>query len=159
MFCDFEDTIEYMHISDQFSGSANPQDDQSASSSTRMPEIKKCLLFGFKVGQKGNTSAHHMEAIRPLFNFVFYMIDKVHRVKLSKESKLKSEKNRQKAMDSYEKSIHLQRQEAAQQRKVEKIRQEKEKLMAEEDPDKARKLEKREAKSKQPKMKMLKIKG
>lgn len=93
------------------------------------------------VGQKGNTNTHHMEAIRPLFNFVFYMIDKVHRIKLSKESKLKSEKNRQKAMDSYEKSIHLQRQEAAQQRKVEKIRQEKEKLMAEEDPDRARKLE------------------
>jgi hypothetical protein len=159
MLTKYEGVIEYIHISDQFSG-AKIQDD---SQTTKMPETKPCLLFCFTVPGKGKTRASDMETLKPLLQLVFYCLDKVSRFQLSKEARMKSEKNRQKAEEQFLKAAHTQRQELAQQRREEKKRAEKEKLMAEEDPDRARKLEDREsrrdAKKKQPKMKMMKIKA
>lgn len=54
---------------------------------------------------------------------------------------MKSDKNRQKVADSYNKLAHQQRSELAQQRREEKLKAETERYMNEEDPVKARKLE------------------
>lgn len=100
---------------------------------------------------------------RPLLQVVFYLMDKVKRIRLSKEGKSKAEKNRQKVEESFLKATHVQRQEAAQVKREERRRAEKERMLAEEDPDKQRKWEEREyrkeMKRKTPKMKQLKVKA
>ncbi|KAH9520062.1 Coiled-coil domain-containing protein 47 [Bulinus truncatus] len=159
MLTKYEGVIEYIHVSDQFSGPKLQDDNQT----TKMPDTKPCLIFCFTIPGKGKTRTVDMENLKPLMQLVFYCVDKVSRLQLSKEAKMKSEKNRQKAAEQFLKAAHSQRQELAQQRKEEKKRAEKEKLMAEEDPERARKLEdresRRESKKKQPKMKMMKIKA
>jgi len=94
---------------------------------------------------------------------VFYCIEKVKRFKLSREGKLKSDKNRQKVEEIFLKTTHSVRQEAAQNKREERKRAEKEKWLNEEDPDKQRKWEekeyKREMKRKTPRVKQLKVKA
>ncbi|BFZ01158.1 hypothetical protein BsWGS_04197 [Bradybaena similaris] len=159
MLTRYEGVIEFIHVSDQYSGIKLQEDSQP----TKMPETKPCILFCFTIPGKGKTRVSDMENLKPLMQLVFYCVDKLSRFQLSKEARMKSEKNRQKAEEQFLKAAHTQRQELAQQRREEKKRAEKEKLMAEEDPDRARKLEdresRRESKKKQPKMKMMKIKA
>ena len=56
---------------------------------TKLPETKKVLMFGFNLLIN---NCHNMdeaiEAMRPLLQLVFYMVDKVKRFKLSKEVKI-----------------------------------------------------------------------
>lgn len=155
----FEGQIEYIHISDQYSGAKNQYDDNQ----TKMPDVKPTMVFCFNVAGKGKTKTSDMENMKPLMQLVFYCVDKVARMSMSKEGKQKAEKNRQKAEEVFLKSAHAQRQEAAQLRREEKRRAEKERIMNEEDPDKARKWEERQNKQdmkrKQPKTKMMKVKG
>ncbi|KAK6166011.1 hypothetical protein SNE40_022804 [Patella caerulea] len=152
----YEGLIEYIHFSDQYSGVKSQEETQS-----KLPETKAVLLFCFNVPDKGKTRPSDMEFVKPLLQFVFYCIDKVSRLQLGKEARGKADKNRQKAEEVFLKSIHSQRQEAAQSRREEKRRAEKDRLMNEEDPEKARKLEdkeaKRELKRKIPKVKMMKV--
>ncbi|CAL1540862.1 unnamed protein product [Lymnaea stagnalis] len=159
MLTKYEGVIEYIHVSDQYSGPKLQEDNQT----TKMPETKPCLIFCFTIPGKGKTRTSDMENLKPLMQLVFYCTDKVTRLQLSKEARFKAEKNRQKAEELFLKAAHTQRQEQAQQRREERKRAEKEKLMAEEDPERARKLEdresRRESKKKQPKMKMMKIKA
>lgn len=101
--------------------------------------------------------------MKPLLQMIFYLIDKLKRFRLSRESKVKSERNRQKVEKLFLQSTHLQRQEMAQIKREEKRRTEKERMLAESDPDKQRRWEekeyKRELKRKVPKMKQLKVKA
>lgn len=100
---------------------------------------------------------------RPLLQMVFYLIDKLRKVRLSKEGKAKSDKNRQKVEETFMKATHFQRQEAAQLKREERRRAEKEKILNEDDPEKQRKWEEREyrkeIKRKTPKMKQMKVKA
>lgn len=57
------------------------------------------------------------------------------------QAKVRSEKARAKVYENALKSVHQQRQEAAQNRRDEQRRAAKERIMAEEDPEKARRLE------------------
>lgn len=101
--------------------------------------------------------------MKPLLQLVFYSIDKVKRFRLSREGKIKAEKNRQHVEAEYLKNTHEQRQQLAQMKKEEKRRLEKEKMLNESDPEKQRKWEekeyKREMRRKTPKMKQLKVKA
>lgn len=155
----YDGMVEYMHFSDQYSGIKNQEEQQQ----TKMPETKPILSFCFNVPGKGKCKPVDMEKMKPLLQLVFYCVDKISRLQLSKEARSKAEKNRQKAEELFLKAAHTQRQEAAQLRREEKRRVEKERLLNEEDPDKARKLEERESrrenKRKQPKMKMMKVKA
>ncbi|ESO06377.1 hypothetical protein HELRODRAFT_64064 [Helobdella robusta] len=155
----YEGAVEYLHFSDQYAGVKQPED----STTTKVPETQKVLIFCFNVTDSGFTSPKDMDHMKPLLQMVFYCMDKIKRFRLSKEAKLKADKNRQKVLELYQKATHSQRSEAAQNRKEEKRRAEKEKIMNEDDPDKQRKLEeknlKKEAKRKQPKMKRMKIKA
>lgn len=154
----YEECIDYIHMSDQYSGPRLQEDTQP----TKLPEVKKVLLFGFNVPGMGRVSAETMEEMKPLLQLVFYCIDKVRRFKLSKEAKQKSDRNRLKVEEEFLKTTHAQRQEAAQLKREERRRVEKERIMNEEDPDKQRKWEerehRRELKRRTPKMKQLKVK-
>lgn len=154
----YEECIDYIHMSDQYSGARLQEDTQP----TKLPEVKKVLLFGFNVPGMGRVSGETMEEMKPLMQLVFYCVDKVRRFKLSKEAKQKSERNRLKVEEEFLKTTHAQRQEAAQLKREERRRVEKERMMAEEDPDKQRKWEerehRRELKRRTPKMKQLKVK-
>ncbi|XP_074659337.1 PAT complex subunit CCDC47-like [Tubulanus polymorphus] len=156
----FEGIVEYIHISDQFSG---PKQTDDSGAPTKMPEVEKVLQFCFNIPKKGNTNVKDMEEMKPFLKLVFHCMDKVRRIKLTKEAKQRAERNRQKIEESYLKATHSTRQEAAQARREEKKRSEKEKMMNEEDPDKQRKWEdrenRREMKRKQPRMKMMKMKA
>ncbi|TNN09939.1 Coiled-coil domain-containing protein isoform 2 [Schistosoma japonicum] len=173
---EFEESIEYLFFSDQYSGPKPPQDDTNAP--TKPPVTQKALIFAFRyvpmssksksfsssLTMSNNESANQqpIESTTALFHFIFYVIEKVRRFHLSKDGKAKSERNRQRAHDSRLKSMHNQRQEAAQNRRGERLRAAKERIMAEDDPEKARKLEEKEQRKekskKMPKMKMLKMK-
>lgn len=101
--------------------------------------------------------------MKPLMQLVFYLVDKVRRLRLSRESKVKSDKNRQKVEEIFLKATHSQRQEAAQLKREERKRAEKEKILNEEDPEKQRKWEerehRREMKKKTAKFKQIKIRA
>lgn len=112
-----------------------------------------------------NTSRdlEQLERMKPLLQMVFYLVDKIKRFRLSRESKTKSDRNRQKVEKQFLQSTHYQRQELAQMKREERRRQEKERMIQEMDPEKQRKWEekeyKRELKRKTPKMKQLKVKA
>ncbi len=43
------------------------------------------MFFLSLVGNKGVSNPEDMEAIKPLFNFVFYMIERARKLRLTKE--------------------------------------------------------------------------
>ncbi|CAH1105825.1 unnamed protein product [Psylliodes chrysocephalus] len=155
----YPEYIDYIHISDQYSGAKQTED----SGALKLPETEKVIMFGFNLPIKGMPLEEACMKLTPLMNMVFYCMDKVKRIRLSKEAKTKAEKNRQKVEAIFLKCTHAARAEAAAARKEEKRRQEKEKVMAEEDPERQRrwelKEEKRQAKKRGPKMKQLKVKA
>lgn len=112
---------------------------------------------------KASSTLDGMDEKRPLLQLVFFLIDRVRKLRLSKEGKAKSEKNRQKVEESMLKATHAQRQEAAQLKREERRRAEKEKILNEDDPEKQRKWEEREyrkqIKRKAPRMKQMKVKA
>ncbi|XP_017784971.1 PREDICTED: coiled-coil domain-containing protein 47 [Nicrophorus vespilloides] len=155
----YTDLVDYIHISDQYSGAKQTED----TGALKLPEVKKVLLFGFNMPVKGMSPTEAVEQLKPLMVLVFYCIEKVKRFRLSKESKTKADKNRLRVEEVFLKSTHAARAEAAANRREEKRRLEKEKVMAEEDPERQRRWEekdqKRQAKKRAPKMKQLKVKA
>ncbi|KAI1279562.1 PAT complex subunit CCDC47 [Halotydeus destructor] len=156
----FEDYIDYIQISDQYSGMKMPDETPMI----KLPEVNKTMVFAFNCSTtKTATTTESMENLKALTQLVFYMLEKVKRLRLSREAKLKSDKNRQRVEAIYMKATHAQRQELAQTKREERRRVEKEKILNEEDPDKQRRWEekehKREMKRKTPRMKQLKVKA
>ncbi|KAG5899756.1 hypothetical protein JTB14_006093 [Gonioctena quinquepunctata] len=154
----YPEYIDYIHISDQFSG---PK--QTEENALKLPDTEKVLMFGFNIPVKGMSLEEACIKLSPVMTMVFYCLDKIKRFRLSKEAKAKADKNRQKVEEAFLKSTHQARAEAAAAKREEKRRQEKEKILAEEDPDRQRrwelKEEKRQAKKRGPKMKQLKVKA
>ncbi|KAI5753542.1 hypothetical protein M8J77_001152 [Diaphorina citri] len=155
----FSDLIDYIHISDQFSGPKQTEE----TTLTKLPDVKKVILFNFNL-QMGQLSIQDtIDEMKPLMQFVFYTLDRVKRFRLSREAKSKADKNRHRVEEAFLKTTHVARAEAAALRKEEKRRLEKEKIMQEEDPEKQRRWEEKEAKrqmkKKTPKMKQLKVKA
>ncbi|KYN12456.1 PREDICTED: coiled-coil domain-containing protein 47 [Trachymyrmex cornetzi] len=159
-FTKFASYIEYIHISDQFSG-RKPQEDTTQ---LTMPEVKRILLMSLNISLKGRASnPETQEKLKPLLQLAFYLIDKLRRFKLSKEGKNKADKNRLRVEEAFLKTTHAARAEAAAQRREERRRAEQERILQEEDPDKQRKWEEKEqrrlAKKRAPRMKQLKVKA
>lgn len=150
----FGHLIDYIHISDQYTGVVQ-QDDPSI---LKQPEVKKMLMAGFNL-----PTGNDMEAAMPLLVLVFYILERLKRFRLSKEGKSKADKNRLRVEEDFLKSTHSARAEAAALRREEKRKQEKDKILAEDDPEKQRRWEKKEQKrqlkKKAPKMKQLSIKS
>jgi len=98
-----------------------------------------------------------MEGVQTLTRMAFYFIDLVARTTLSKLAKQKTGTNRVKALEKVSKETHEQRQEAAQQRKLQKIQKEKaalESLSPEAQRKAEEKMQKREMKKRMPKFKV-----
>lgn len=145
----------------QYTG-PKPSDDQAQ---LDLPEGKKVLIFTFNVPKvKSNSNIDEtMESLKPLMLLVFYFMDKVKRFRLTREAKVKADKNRSKVKEAFWKSIHAAKAEKAQEERERKRREIKEKIREIEDPDKQKKLEerelRRERKKAAPKMKQLKVKA
>ncbi|CAI2348785.1 unnamed protein product [Caenorhabditis sp. 36 PRJEB53466] len=154
LFKKHEDAIEFIHISDQYTG-PKPAEGESY---TKLPEPQRFMHVSLNMKALGTDE----ETVAEVLNLVFYLIDKARKLKLSKDAKVKAERRRKEFEDAFMKQTHQFRQEAAQARREEKTRERKQKLMDENDPDRQKRLEakelKREAKAKQPKMKQLKVK-
>lgn len=150
----FGHLIDYIHITDQFTGAVQQEDPNQL----KQPEVKRMLMAGFNLPPNSD-----MEAAQPLLVLVFYIIERLKRFRLSKEGKSKADKNRLRVEEEFLKSTHTARAEAAAVRREEKRKQEKDKILAEEDPEKQRRWEKKEQKrqlkKKAPKMKQLSIKA
>lgn len=162
----YPDLVEYVLVSDQYVGYKSQTEEQTAteSSSLGLPKSKSVLVLAFNVPGRGlNTTVEDMESMLPALQLALYLIDKVPRIRLSKEAKQKAIKKRKDMSEQFEKLNHKQRQEAAMLRKEEKRRAEKEKIMNESDPEKQKKLEekdqKKEKKKTLSKMKQIKIKS
>lgn len=152
----YSNMIDFFHFSDQYSGPKQPEDTQP----TKLPEVRKALVFGFNFPGRGNPSVDAIESMKPLLQLVFHMTDKLRRFKLSKEGKSKAEKNRCRVEEAFLKATHAARAEMAQAKREERKRFEREKMLEFDDPDKQRKWEEREQrrqmKRRAPKMKQLK---
>lgn len=150
----FGHLIDYIHITDQFTGAVQQEDPNQL----KQPEVKRMLMAGFNLPPSSD-----MEAAQPLLVLVFYILERLKRFRLSKEGKSKADKNRLRVEEEFLKSTHTARAEAAAVRREEKRKQEKDKILAEEDPEKQRRWEKKEQKrqlkKKAPKMKQLSIKA
>ena len=180
----YPDMVEYILVSDQYVGyKVQVNEDQSASnsatsndtspsallanqqsSSMGLPKSRCMLVLCLNIPGKGmNTTSEDMEKMQPAFQLAMHLIDKVPRIRLSKEAKAKAIKKRKDVAEQFMKLTHKQRQEAAMLRKEEKRRAEKEKIMNESDPEKQKRLEekeiKREKRKNMSKMKQVKIKS
>lgn len=146
--------IQYIHISDRYSGPKQLEE----TAVTKPPDTERVMLISLALGPDGGD-----EEVRPLLLLVFHLMDKIKRLRLSKEALTKCEKRRQKVAEAWLRGAHAARQEQAAQRREEKRKQEKEKILAEDDPEKQRRWElkeqKRQQKRKTPKMKQLKVKA
>ncbi|KAG5675673.1 hypothetical protein PVAND_005559 [Polypedilum vanderplanki] len=149
----YSQNIESIHISDQYSGLNNMQEqDQTLAK----PETKKMLILTYNFSEKTD-----LNDLKTIMQLVIYLVEKLKRYKLSREGKMKADKNRQRVEEEYLKNTHQSRMEAAALKKEEKRKQEKEKMMNEENVDKQIKLEKKmkrkDAKKAMPKMKSMNI--
>lgn len=150
----FGHLIDFIHISDQFSGIVQQEDPGQL----KQVDVERVLIACFNIPPKTD-----METLKPMLILVFYIMERLKRFRLSREAKNKTEKNRARVEEQFLKTTHAARAEAAAVRREEKRKQEKDKIMAEEDPEKQKKWEKKEAKREkrrnQPKMKQLSIKA
>lgn len=135
--------IKYIHITDQFSTVRS----EEVLPAQKLANPKRMATFSFNFP---HNSVDRVE----YFLFSLSLLDRLRRFKLAKDSKQKSEKNRQKITDILQKTAFTQRQEAAQNKKEELRRQEKERIYNEDDPEKQKRWEKKEAKRELKKNKM-----
>lgn len=138
-----EQLVRFIHITDQYS-TVKAED---VSPALRLASPKRMATFSFKISQK---ASDNVEFIR----FALNLLDRLRRFKLAKDSKQKSDKNRQKIAEILQKTAFSQRQERAQLKKEELRRLEKERILNEDDPEKQRRWEQKEAKREMKKNKM-----
>jgi len=115
------------------------------------PNYPRSLQFEFKLTSDA-------EKLASMMKLVFFLIDRVATMQLSKPAKQVTDKHRQKVEEAIQKEKVAQRQEAIQQKKIDKVREEKEKLdklSPEEQRRMEEKMAKKDAKKKIPKMKVL----
>ncbi|VVC30022.1 Protein of unknown function DUF1682 [Cinara cedri] len=156
----YSDVLDCLHFSDRYSGFKSNDDTTVA---TKLPTVKKVLIFTFTIPtDKYSNPQEAISAIYPLMSFVFQCMERIKRLRISKEAKSKAEKNRLRVEEAFLKTTHAARAEAAAARKEEKKRLEKERILKE-DPEKQRKWEEKEMKRQQrkkaPRMKQLKVKS
>ncbi|CAF1032819.1 unnamed protein product [Rotaria magnacalcarata] len=169
----FPDALEYIHISDQYTGMKIQNDNQQSSSSqpsnngttvgangvsaTQQQDalnlsersVRRVLIVAFNLIPSNDRSLQITAetVINDYSRFVLNLADRVSLYRFaSKELKAKTSKNRQRIEEQFLKNVNQQRQEQAQQRREEKRRAEKEKIMQSDDPDKQRKWEEKEHK-------------
>lgn len=145
----YEQSIKFIHITDQFSTVRS----EEVMAAQKLVNSKRMATFSFNFPHKAEERAEFLL-------FALSLLDRLRRFKLARDSKQKSDKNRQKINDIIQKTAFSQRQEAAQTKKEELRRLEKERIYNEDNPEKQRLWEKKEAKRdlKKNKMRVKKLK-
>ena len=138
-----EKSINHIHITDHYSSDRS----EDVSPMQKLAHPKRMATFSFSF-------PHNPEESAEFILFSLSLLDRLRRFKLARDSKQKSEKNRQKITDFIQKTAFTLRQEAAQAKKEELRRLEKERMYNEDDPEKQRRWEKKEAKREQKRNKM-----
>jgi hypothetical protein len=72
----YDNFIDFIHITDQFSGQIQ-QDDPSQ---LKQPEVKRMLIAGFNM-----QAGIDMEEMKPMLILVFYILERLKRLRLTKE--------------------------------------------------------------------------
>lgn len=148
------DLINFIHISDQFSGlKPNEQDIQQ----TKAPPTKKILTLSFNC-PKNISTTFEMDELKEFVSASISLAERVKRYKLKKDMKQKAVTNRKKVEEHYEKLQNAEKREAAQLKKEERRRQEREKIIDANDELKLRKFEDKEYKKEMKKKMKPKIK-
>ncbi|CAF1033993.1 unnamed protein product [Adineta steineri] len=176
----FPDALEYIYVSDQYTGMKSQNGEQQSSSpppttsgsaaqqqdalNASERSVRRVLIVAFNItAQNGRSLQVTSETIgSDYLRLVLHLIEFVSAFRFkSKELKNKAIKNRQRIEEQFLKSVNLQRQEQAQIRREDKRRAEKEKVMQSDDAELQRKWEekehKREMKRRTPKMKQMKM--
>lgn len=148
------DLINFIHVSDQFSG---PKPGEQDGPQTKAPPTKKVLTLSFNC-PKNVSTAYDMEEMKEFVSMSLNLAERVKRYKLKKDMKQKAIANRKKVEEYYEKLQSAEKREAAQLKKEEKRRQEKEKIIDANDELRLRKWEDREYKKEMKKKLKPKIK-
>lgn len=91
----YDKYIDYIHISDQFAGVIQQEEPTQLKTPTRM------LICGFNILPKAD-----MEEMKPLLILVFYLLERLKRLRLSREAKVKADKNRSRIEEQYLKVTH-----------------------------------------------------
>lgn len=138
----YSKSINYIHITDQYSTVR-----EEVTTAQKLASPKRLATFSFEVP---TSVADRTEMLL----FSLNLLDRLRKFKLARDSKQKSEKNRQRISEILQKTAFSQRQEAAQAKKEELRRLEKERIYNEDDPEKQRRWEKKEAKRELKKNKM-----
>ena len=138
--------FESLHISDQYIGTKADNDPDVVTE----PQTATCrIILKLNVPAKrkslGSRSTD-MARMLPMTQLAILLIDKVRKLKLSKESQLKTQKNRAKFQEGMDKKKNTQRMEAAQKKKEDKAKAAHDALMQETDPTKAKKMEEKDRK-------------
>lgn len=76
----YQQYIDYLHISDQFSGPVQQED----ANTLKQPDTKPILWAGFNLPREGN-----MEAVKPLLVLIFYLMERLKTYRMSKEVRFK----------------------------------------------------------------------
>lgn len=135
-------SINFIHITDQYSTVR-----EEVTTAQKLANPKRMATFSFDIPAK-------VEDRTEILLFSLSLLDRLRKFKLARDSKQKSEKNRQRISEMLQKTAFSQRQEAAQAKKEELRRLEKERIYNEDDPEKQRRWEKKEAKRELKKNKM-----
>ena len=139
----YEKSVNYIHITDHFSNDRS----EDVSPMQKLAHVKRIATFSFSFPKNA-------EERSDFILFALSLIDRLRRFKLARDSKQKSDKNRQKITDYIQKAALSSRQEAAAAKKEELRRLEKERIYNEDDPEKQRRWERKEAKREQKKSKL-----
>lgn len=92
--------------------------------------MKKVLIFTFTIPtDKYADPQEAISTIYPLMSFIFQCMERIKRLRISKEAKSKAEKNRLRVEEAFLKTTHAARAEAAAARKEEKKKLEKERIL------------------------------
>lgn len=89
--------IDYIHISDQYAGVIQQEDPNQV----KQPETQRMLICGFNILPKED-----MEEMKLLLVLVFYLLERLKRLNLSREAKSKAEKNRARVEEQFLKVTH-----------------------------------------------------
>ena len=140
------DCFESLHISDQYIGTKADNDPEVVTE----PPSPTCriilrLIVPCRRRSLGATS-NDMANVFPMTQLAILLLDRVRKLKLSKETRAKTQKNRGKYQEGLDKKKNSQRMEVAQKKKEEKAKAAHDALMQETDPNKAKKMEEKDRK-------------
>jgi len=142
--------LNYLHISDQYTGVPLPDADAAAP----RPAGQKVLLLSVALTEDA-------ECLRQTLLMALALADRLATFRLSKESKAKAARHRARTAEAQVRSAHLARSERAMEKREERLREERERMMEIEDPERQRRWEEKEnkrlARKRVPKVKQMRV--